>query len=373
VICLRGVKMREVRLPLKEPFQISSGVETERRIFLLELMDADGVTTWSECVAGAFPNYSPEAIDTAWVAIREWIAPLLLGQTFESPEDVGPTLTRAIRGNGMARAAVEMGCWNIEALKQDIPLAQLLGGNRKKVATGISIGIQKSPALLADKASDAVAQGYRKIKAKIQPGCDVEFVEAARDAIGDHPLMVDANNAYTLDDIPVLKELDRFGLIMIEQPLAWDDVHMHAHLQKLLSTPICLDESITSVDKAREMIDLDSGRIINIKAGRVGGFSESIAIHDLAASVNIPVWCGGMLESGIGRAYNVALASLPNFKMPGDISPSSRYWDQDIVTPEWTMDNEGYVSVPEAPGLGITVDVDRIDELTVREESIGIK
>jgi O-succinylbenzoate synthase len=371
LIQIDRIILREIRLPLKEPFQISSGIESERRIFLLELLDADGTSTWSECVAGAFPNYSPEAIDTAWVAVRDWIGPLLVGQTFSAPGIVGPTLTEAIRGNRMAIAAVEMGCWALESLKQDLPLARLLGGTREKIGTGISIGIQDSPAALATKASAAVAEGYRKIKAKIKPGSDIEFVEAARAAVGNHSLMVDANNAYTLDDIPFLKQLDEFDLTMIEQPLAWDDVYMHSRLQKLMSTPICLDESITSVEKAREMIELDSGRIINIKAGRVGGFSEAIAIHDLAAGARIPVWCGGMLESGVGRAYNVALASLPNFSIPGDISPSSRYWTRDVVTPEWTMDSEGYVSVPEGPGLGIEIDTDRIDDLTVRAEQVG--
>lgn len=373
MIRLERITLREIRLPLKEPFQISSGVEIERRILLLELEDAGGSTTWSECVAGAFPNYSPEAIDTAWIAIEKWIGPFVIGRQFEAPEEIGPALKRKIRGNNMARAAVEMGCWGIDALKRGVPLATVLGGSRDKVGTGISIGIQDSPGTLAAKAADALGQGYRKIKIKIKPGYDVEFVEAARAAVGDHSLMVDANNAYTIEDIPVLKQLDKFNLTMIEQPLAWDDVHMHARLQKLMSTPICLDESITSVEKAREMIESDSGRIINIKAGRVGGFHEAIAIHDLAATVNIPVWCGGMLESGIGRAYNVALASLPNFKIPGDISPSARYWDRDIVTPEWIMDREGYVAVPETPGLGIAVDVDRIDDLTVRTAQIGDK
>lgn len=373
MIRLKKITLREIRLPLKEPFQISSGIETERRILLLELEDAQGQATWSECVAGALPNYSPEAIDTAWIAIEQWIGPFVMAGQFETPEEIGPALRREIRGNNMARAAVEMGCWAIDALKQGIPLSRALGGSRDKVGTGISIGIQDSPETLATKAAHAVDQGYRKIKIKIKPGCDVEFVEAARAAVGDHALMVDANNAYTLEDIPVLKQLDKFNLTMIEQPLAWDDVHMHSRLQKIMSTPICLDESITSVEKAREMIELDSGRIINIKAGRVGGFSEAIAIHDLAATVNIPVWCGGMLESGIGRAYNVAMASLPNFKIPGDISPSSRYWDRDIVTPEWTMDSEGYVTVPETPGVGIVVDVDRIDDLTVRTARIGDK
>ncbi len=371
MINIKSVGLREIQIPLKEPFQISSGVETDRRILLLEITDVDGVSVWSECVAGAVPNYSPEAIDTAWVAIKEWISPLVIGREFDSPTEVSLALDHAIRGNHMAKAAVEMGVWALTAQRAGTPLSGVLGGSRDKVGTGISIGIQDSPEALGRKASEAVEAGYQKIKVKVKPGKDLEYVAAARDAIGDHDLMVDANNSYTLDDVPVLKQFDRFGLIMIEQPLAWDDVYRHSHLQKLLTTPICLDESITSVEKAREMIELGSGRVINIKPGRVGGFAEAIAIHDLAASVGIPVWCGGMLESGVGRAYNVALASLPNFTLPGDISPSSRYWEQDIVSPEWTMNAKGYVVVPTSPGLGVEVDVGRVDQLTVRKAEGG--
>jgi O-succinylbenzoate synthase len=264
-----------------------------------------------------------------------------------------------------------MGCWGIAALVRDVPLSALLGGTLDRVATGISLGIQSEPALLVQRAEAAVAAGYRKIKVKIQPGQDIEYVRAVRDALGDSvDMMADANSAYTLKDVEHLAQLDGLGLIMLEQPLGDDDLVRHATLQRRMTTPICLDESITSVDRAEDMITLQSGRIINIKPGRVGGLSASKAIHDVAQRAGIPVWCGGMLESGIGRAYNVALASLPNFSLPGDLSPSARYWARDIVTPEWTMDEEGMVHVPRGAGLGIAVDEDRIEALTVRREEL---
>lgn len=364
--CLAQLSLREIRLPLREPFRISSGEVTERRIMLLELRDADGVTVWSEGVAGEQPNYSPEAIDTVWIAVTQWVAPRVLGREFAQPHDVFPVLEADFRGNLMAKAAVEMGMWVLEAQRQGVPLARLLGGTREAIATGISLGIQASPEALVLKAKAAIAEGYRKVKIKIAPGYDVSYVRAAREALPDAPLMADANNAYTLHDIDLLAQLDEFNLMMIEQPLAWDDVVQHATLQKRLRTPICLDESITSLDKARDMVALDAGRIVNIKPGRVGGFASSLAIHDYCVSQGIPVWCGGMLESGIGRACNVALASLPGFTKPGDLSPSARYWARDVVTPEWTMSSDGMVQVPTQAGLGVAVDVDRIDELTVR-------
>ena len=365
---LDQITLREIRLPLREPFRISSGVMTERRIPLLELRDVDGVTVWSECVALELPNYSAEAIDTAWYALCEWVAPRVIGRDFAHPRDVYPTLEADFRGNWMAKAAVEMGMWVLEATRQGIPLATLLGGTRREVATGISLGIQSSPEALVAQARAALAQGYRKIKIKIAPSRDVAYVRAVREALGpDAPLMADANNAYQLADAELLAQLDDLDLIMIEQPLAWDDIRQHANLQQRLRTPLCLDESITSVDRARDMVTLKAGRIINIKPGRVGGFTSSLAIHDFCLAHHIDVWCGGMLESGIGRAYNVALASLPGFTKPGDLSPSARYWERDVVTPEWTMNSEGMVTVPlDRPGLGVDVDMNRIDDLTVR-------
>ena len=366
-----SITLREIRLPLVEPFRISSGVTTTRRILLLELIDADGVSTWSECVAGDFPNYSPESIDTATLAIREWLAPRVLGRRFETPGDVSAALAEDLRGHEMAQAAIEMGAWALAATKAGQSLSSLLGGTRKRIGTGISIGIQSSPEELAEKAGKALAEGYRKIKLKIKPSQDLDYLHAVRERLGpEAPLMADANNAYTLDDADHLVQLDDLDLVMVEQPLAWDDVARHAELQRRMRTPICLDESITNIARAEDMIRLRSGRIINIKPGRVGGFTASKAIHDLCEANDIPVWCGGMLESGIGRAYNVALASLPNFTIPGDVSPSSRYWARDVVSPEWTMDGDGWVDVPEGPGLGVEVDRERIETLTVQRETL---
>ncbi len=370
---IEQIVLREIRLPLKEPFRISSGVVSERRIGLLELTDGDGVTGWSECVAGEQPNYSPETIDTAWHAIREWLAPRVVSQSIEHADRVFATLDANVRGHNMAKAAVEMGCWDVAARQRSVSLSRMLGGTRDRVATGISIGIQSSPAALVQRAKSAFDQGYRKIKMKIQPGADVEYVRAVRDALGPAVhLMVDANSAYTIADADDLARLDAFDLIMLEQPLGRDDLVRHAELQRRLATPICLDESITDVDRAEDMIALKSGRIINIKPGRVGGFTPSRAIHDVCQRNAVPVWCGGMLESGIGRGHNVALASLPNFSLPGDLSPSSRYWARDIVTPEWTMDDDGMVHVPlDRPGIGVSVNMDRVDDLTVRSERLG--
>jgi O-succinylbenzoate synthase len=364
--------LREIRLALKEPFRISSGVESERRILLLELTDADGAHTWAECVAFPRPNYTPETIDTATLAIREWLAPRLLGKPLPGPYAVHDVLARDIRGHNMAKAVLEMGCWGLAAEIDQRSLSALLGGTQTRVPTGISLGLQAAPAVLVERAVAAVAAGYRKIKLKIQPGQDVAYVAAVRAALGpDVEIMADANAAYTIDDADHLIALDEYEMLMLEQPFGADALLQLAELQRRMKTSLCLDESIIDVSRARDMIALDCGRIINIKPGRVGGFAASKAIHDVCRDANVPVWCGGMLESGIGRAYNVALASLPNFSMPGDLSPSARYWARDVVTPEWTMDDDGLVHVPsDKPGLGVTVDTEFIDSLTVRTEEL---
>ncbi len=366
------VTLREIQLALKEPFRISSGVMSTRRILLLELEDESGATAWSECVAFQLPIYTPETVDTAWLAIREWLAPRIVGRPLPHPSAVHDILARDIRGHNMAKAALEMACWGLAAEIDRVPLSVMLGGTRERVPTGISLGIQSSPDRLVDRAVDAVAAGYRKVKLKIQPGQDVTYVHAVRAALGaDVDLMVDANAAYSIDDAPHLTALDTFDLVMLEQPFGADALLQLAELQRRMTTPICLDESIVDVTRAHDMIALGSGRIINIKPGRVGGFSASMAIHDVCRHAGVPVWCGGMLESGIGRAYNVALASLPNFSLPGDLSPSARYWARDIVSPEWTMDANGMVAVPrDRPGLGVDVDVEMIESLTVRAEVV---
>lgn len=368
------IVLREIRLALREPFQISSGSTGTRRILLLELRGADGGSAWSECVAGGFPNYSPETVDTAWLAIREWLAPRVLGRRFERPEEVAAVLARGIQGHRMARAAVEMAFWGLAAEVAGESLARTLGGTRERVDTGISIGIQPSPDALCRAAEDALARGYRKVKMKIRPGEDVRHVRAVREALGpEAALAVDANAAYTPSEahFEAMDALDELDLLMIEQPMEAGDLLRHADLQARLATPLCLDESVDSLSRAEDMIRLDAGRIVNIKPGRVGGLAASLAIHELCRERDVPVWCGGMLESGIGRAYNVALASLPGFLLPGDLSPSRRYWERDIVDPEWTMSADGRVEVPlERPGLGVAVDAERIGALAVRSESL---
>src|ERR1051326_3892995 len=254
MLSLKRITLRELRLPLKEPFQISSGTQTERRVFLLFLEDGDGNHVWSECVAPEFPNYTSETLETAWIAIREWVAPRVLGVSFPAPDAVHMVLEKNFRGHNMAKAAVEMGLWGLASVIRERPLANLRGGTRAQIATGISIGIQASPKALVEKARAAAAAGYRKIKLKIKPGSDVQFVGAVREALPEAPLMADANNAYTLADAETLGKLDPFGLVMLEQPLAWDDLLRHAELQKRMKTPLCLDESISNVDRAQDMV-----------------------------------------------------------------------------------------------------------------------
>jgi o-succinylbenzoate synthase len=367
VLTLARATLREIPMQLKAPFRISSGEVRERRALLLELESAAGARTWSECVAFQLPNYSPETVDTAWLALTEWLLPRLLGVPLAGPEAAHALLEADVRGHRMAKAALEMGLWGLAAEEAGEPLARLLGGTRTTVAAGISLGIRPDPEQLVDDATAAAAAGYCKIKLKIGPGADVQYVAAVRRALPDAALMVDANNAYTIADADLLAQLDAYDLEMVEQPLEHEDLVRHAELQQRMRTPICLDESITSLARAEDMIRLGSGRIINIKPGRVGGFTSSLAIHELCAAHDVPVWCGGMLETGIGRAYNIALASLPGFTLPGDLSPSARYWQRDIVSPEWTMDATGHVTVPlDRPGIGVDVDEERIEALTVR-------
>ena len=383
MIHLERIVLREIHLPLVEPFQTAGGTVVARRVLLLELTDADGTTAWSECVAESLPSYSADTVDTCWLAITEWLAPRVLGSTFDTPRDVHEALDRNVRGHAMARAAIEMGVWALVAQRAGRPLAELLlegsrfarnGGAvlRHDVATGIAVGMQRDPAALVARVEAARARGYQRVRIKVGPGRDVEYVRAVREALGDTlSLGVDANCSYTLADaehVRALAELDGLGLEFIEQPLAHDDLVRHAELQRRLATPICLDESITGAARVDDAIALGSGRMINLKPGRVGGFTEAITVHDHCARAGIPMWCGGMLETGIGRAYNVALAALPNFTFPGDLSPSARYWARDIVRPEWTMDAEGRVRVPlDRPGIGVEVDTGMIQELVNRE------
>ncbi|MDR4504626.1 MAG: o-succinylbenzoate synthase [Candidatus Scalindua sp.] len=334
---------------------------------LLTKVFCDGTPGYGECTAGERPLFSHETIDTAWIIIRDVLVPLVLNRDWDSPSDLSQWL-QPIRGHHMARAAVENACWDLSARAKNIPLHQLLGGTLKKIPCGVSIGIQDSPEQLLDKIKTELSAGYRRIKIKIKPGWDYDIVSRVRQQFPDISLSVDANSAYTLADIDLLKRFDDFNLIMMEQPLSYDDIVDHAQLQRELRTAICLDEPITSVDKARKAIEMKSGRIINLKLGRVGGFSEAIKIHDYAVEHNIPVWCGGMLEAGIGRSHNIAMSTLPGFILPGDVSASNRYFLKDIIDPPVTVDSQGFIDVPQIGGTGYEPEEDYIEEITVRRE-----
>ena len=362
---IEAIEVREIRLPLRERFEISSGYSEERHILLVKL-HAEGEIGWAECVAGEDPGYSYETTGTAWHVLSEFLIPVLLGADVDGPAGVERRLAH-VRGHPMAKACLEMASWDLEARRRGLSLSEILGGSGQPVPVGVSVGLQKSDDLLVEKVGGYLAAGYRKIKLKIKPGRDVEMVRAVRQAFPDAPLMVDANSAYALADQARLGQLDDLGLLMIEQPLAHDDLHQHARLQEALETPVCLDESIHSLGDAELALELGSCRIINIKPGRVGGFSSSRRIHDLCRARGVPVWCGGMLESGVGRAYNIALATLPGFTIPGDISASRRYWARDIVDPEFEV-FDGMMTPPSGPGIGVTPDERRIDQLTVRVE-----
>jgi O-succinylbenzoate synthase len=364
---LEALTLREIRMELLHPFETSFGVTQERRILLVEAT-ADGLHGWGEVTAGEEPFFSPETTETAWHVIRDFIAPLVVGRELSAAAEAPQRLAR-IRGHEMARAGVENALWDIEAQRKNVPLARLLGGVHAEIASGVSIGIQKSVEALLAKIEHELAAGYQRIKIKIKPGWDVNIVAAVRRSLPDCKLMVDANSAYSLDDAAHLKKLDDFYLMMIEQPLAWDEIYQHARLQAQLQTPICLDEPIHNARQAQAAIELRACRIINIKLGRVGGHSEARRVHDVCQQAGIPVWCGGMLESGVGRAHNVAMSALPNFTLPGDVSASRRYWQEDIIEPEVEVTPQGTICVPTAAGLGYNVRRDRIEKLTVRQES----
>lgn len=355
--------LREIPLRLKEYFEISSGGSQDRRVVLLHLQ-GDGLEGWAECVAAADPSYAYETADTAWQILTDFILPRIVGTEASGPEAVLAPVSW-IRGHRMAKAAVEMAAWDMAARADGVSLSRKLGGTRDAVPVGVSVGLKPTDEALHQQVGDFLDDGYARVKIKIKPGRDVEMLASLRSAFPDVPFMADANSAYTLDDIDRLAALDDLDLMMIEQPLRYDDVLHHARLQERIATPVCLDESIKSVGDTELALELRSCRIINIKPGRVGGFGESRRIHDMMRAAELPVWCGGMLESGVGRAHNVALASLPGFTLPGDISASRRYWERDIVSPEFEV-QDGMMSVPTAPGIGVEVDVERIEALTTR-------
>ena len=359
------ITIRELKMRLKAPFETSFGVTHNRRILLVEVV-ADGVSGWGEVTTGETPSYNPETTDTAWHVISDFIAPLLTGKSIASAADVA-TLLAGIRGHEMAKAGVENALWDIEAQQKRLPLAKLVGGSWDEIRCGVSLGIRENPEALVKKVAEEVGNGYQRIKLKIKPGKDLEYVAAARKEFPETQLSVDANSAYTLEDAEHLQKLDAFHLLMIEQPLRWDDIHSHAKLQKQIETAICLDECINSVNDAQAAIESGACRIINIKLGRVGGHSSARKVHDMCWQNNIPVWCGGMLEAGVGRAHNIAMSTLPNFTLPGDVSASARYWDEDIIDPEVEVTPQGTIRVPTTPGLGYKVKRELVEKLTVRK------
>jgi o-succinylbenzoate synthase len=363
---LRKITLREIHLRLLSPFETSFGKSDLRRILLLEA-DVDGVIGWGESTAGEKPFYSYETVETAWLILRDYLWPLLKEKEIGTASEVWDLLA-PVRGHNMAKAALETALWDAEAKQQNLPLAKLLGGTRDEILCGISIGIQPTAAALIARVEEALSAGYQRIKIKIKPGRDIEPVRTLRERFPRIRLMADANSAYRLEDAPLLKQLDAFYLIMIEQPLGWDDIFSHAQLQRQIETPICLDECIHDVEHARAAIEIQACKIINIKLGRVGGHTSARRIHDLCQTRSIPVWCGGMLESGIGRAHNIAMSSLPNFSLPGDVSASRRYWAEDIIDPEVEVTPQGTIRVPSAPGIGYRPRLDRIESLTQRRE-----
>lgn len=359
--------LRQVRMPLVHFFETSFGRTYHRDIILVEVV-GDGVSGWGEVTAGENPFYNEEWTGSIWPLLTEYVAPRILGHTFESPEDVGERASH-IRGHYMARGGLEAATWDLYARQREEPLWKTIGGGaRREIACGVSIGIQDSPEQLLAKIEAELAAGYQRIKLKIKPGWDVDIIRQVRERFPAIKLMADANSAYTLRDAEHLKRLDEFYLMMIEQPLAHDDIIDHADLQAMLQTPICLDECIRTARHAEQAIRMGAARIINIKLGRVGGFAEAKRIHDVCQANRIPVWCGGMLESGIGRAHNVALSTLPNFVLPGDVSASKRYWTRDITVPPIEVTQRGMINVSDSPGFGYDIDHEYLASLTVRHQ-----
>ncbi|AQS56015.1 MAG: o-succinylbenzoate synthase [Novibacillus thermophilus] len=358
------IVLRKVSMRLKAPFTTSFGTMQDKMFCLVEVVDENGHVGWGESVADDTPAYSEETTETNWHMLEDFLIPRLLGKEIDHPDRVSEWF-QDIRKNNMAKATLETAVWDLYAKNNEMTLREALGGQKSEIEVGVSIGIQPDVGTLLNIIEEKLEMGYKKIKVKIKPGKDVHVLREIRKAFPDIPLMADANSAYTLEDVEHLQKLDEFNLMMIEQPLNHDDIVDHAVLQKRVETPICLDESIVSADAARKAIELGSCRIINIKLGRVGGLTESKKIHDLCEKHDIPVWCGGMLEAGVGRAHNIALTTLPNFTLPGDTAPSSHYWVEDIISPEVTMDH-GVVKVPDGPGIGFDVNRETLERYTTR-------
>lgn len=368
---IERIELRHTKMQLVAPFETSFGVSTSEEHIIVRV-DAEGLTGWGECVAMAEPYYSYETNQTAWHILRDFLIPAILGKNIGDVEDALEFWDR-VRGHNMAKAGLESALWDLFAKARGIALSKMLGGTREKIAVGVSIGLQSSPEELVKRVAAYLKEGYGRIKIKIAPGRDIELVKAVRKEFPSILLQVDANSAYELEDASIFRAMDDYHLLLIEQPLGYDDIYDHSKLQRSLKTPICLDESIHAFADANVALELNACRVINIKPGRVGGFEESKRIHDLCASKKIPVWHGGMLESGIGRAGNVALASLPNFKLPGDISASRRYYKQDIVEPLFKVDAEGMMRVPTKPGIGVEVILDQLERMTVKRDEFVAK
>jgi O-succinylbenzoate synthase len=365
---IEAITLREIQMPLVHFFETSFSRIYSRRILLIQAQ-CDGVNGWGECVAGEDPFYSSEWIESAWPTIKHYLAPALLGKSIDSGRDSAALMSK-VRGHRMAKASLENALWDAEAKQKQQPLWRLLGGKQKEIPCGVSIGIQDSIEQLLEKIETELAAGYRRIKIKVKPGWDINVLERVRSRWSDIVLSCDANSAYTLDEVEHLRKFDQFNLLMIEQPLWNDDIYYHARLQRELRTAICLDESIQNVRDAAQAVETDACHILNIKVGRVGGFSEAKKVHDVCLANKVPVWCGGMLESGIGRAHNIALSTLENFKLPGDVSASKRYWKEDIIEPEVEVTPQGTIPISDEPGTGYRILEDRIEKLTVRKETI---
>lgn len=364
---IKAVTLRQLAMRLKTPFETSFGSSWNRQVLLVEIL-ADGFSGWSEITVSEDPFYSSETIGTAWHICRDFLIPSVLGQRFAAASEVGERF-KAVRGHEMARAGIENALWDIEAQQKSLPLWKLLGGVRQEIPSGVSLGIQDTPETLLKQVESELKAGYQRIKIKIKPGKDFEYAYAVRNAFPTIKLMVDANSAYTLEDTEKLKRFDAIHLMMIEQPLWWDDIFAHAKLQAQLQSPICLDESIHHLRHAREAVELKACRIINIKLGRVGGHTTAWEMQKYCQDNAVPAWCGGMLESGIGRAHNVAMSTLPGFTLPGDVSASSRYWESDLIDPVVEVTPRGTIQVSQSAGIGYAVKRDLIERLTVERET----
>lgn len=365
---IKEIKLHQLLMTMKNPFTTSFGTQQKRFITIVEAIDEDGISGFGECVSGEDPLYSEEFMDATLIALKKYFGPLVINKEISHPDEVWE-IYKPFKRNNMAKASIEGAVWDLYAKKKGITLAEAMGGTKKEVDVGVSLGLEDTDELLLERIGEKVEEGYKRIKVKIKPGRDVEMIRSIREVYPDIPLMADANSAYTLDDIDTLKALDEFNLMMIEQPLMAGDVIDHAKLQKQIKTPVCLDESIDSYESAAAAIELGSCEIINVKVGRVGGITQSIKIHDLAKKHNIPLWCGGMLEAGVGRLHNVAITTLSNFVLPGDTASSSRYWFEDIITPEVVAEN-GVVKVSDKPGIGAEVDFGKMEQYLVKTETL---